>query len=126
LYLINPDARLTIECGIGDIAPNRTKRPPHFLKFTICFAILFSIWFLMAGIKNRRFPIKYEIIPPMYDIVANTNKNNHGEADFEAHAIKTSGGIIPKIVSETKKNENTIGAEYVATRLFSSELISRT
>ena len=80
----------------------------------------------MEGIKNKRFPIKYEIIPPMYDIVANTNTNNHGEADFDAHAIKTSGGITPKIVSETKKNENTIGGEYVATRVLSRKLISRT
>ena len=79
----------------------------------------------MTEIKNRRFPIKYEIIPPMYDKVAKTNKNNHGVADFDAHAINTSGGIIPKIVSDTKKNENTICDEYVATRLLSSELISR-
>ena len=124
--MINPDAKLTIECGTGDIAPNTTKRPPHFLKFTICFAILFSIWFLTAGIKNRRFPIKYEIIPPMYDMVANTNTNNHGEADFDAHPINISGGIMPRIVSEIKKNENTNGGEYAATRLLSSELISTT
>ncbi len=38
--------------------------------------------------------------------MASINKNNQGSADFEAHAIKTSGGIIPKIVSEAKKNEN--------------------
>ena len=43
LYLINPDAKLTIECGIGDTAPRKTKIPPHFRKFTMCFAILFSI-----------------------------------------------------------------------------------
>ena len=34
------------------------------------------------------------------------NKNNQGFADFEAQAIKTSGGIIPKTASEAKKNEN--------------------
>ena len=62
----------------------------------------------------------------MYDIVAKTNKNNHGVADFDAHAIKISGGIIPKIVSETKKNENTSCDENVATRLLSNELKSRT
>ena len=38
--------------------------------------------------------------------MASFNKNNQGSADFEAHAIKTSGGIIPKTVSEAKKKEN--------------------
>ena len=79
----------------------------------------------MADIKNRRFPIKYEITPPMYDIVANTNKNNHGVTDFDAQAINISGGIIPKIVSEIRKTENIICGEYVSTRLLSSELISK-
>ena len=46
------------------------------------------------------------MIPPTYEIVASANKNNQGLADLEAHAIKTSGGIMPKIVSEAKKNEN--------------------
>ena len=45
------------------------------------------------------------MIPPAYEIVASTNKNNQGLADFEDHTIKTSGGIIPKIVSEAKKKE---------------------
>ena len=55
--------------------------------------------------------MKYEMIPPKYDIVANTNKNNHGFTDFEAHPINTSGGINPNKVSETKKNEKmTCGA----------------
>ena len=35
--------------------------------------------------------------------MASANKNNQGLADLEAHAIKTSGGIMPKIVSEAKK-----------------------
>ena len=39
--------------------------------------------------------------------MASINKKNQGSADFEAHAIKTSGGIIPKTVSEAKKKENT-------------------
>ena len=38
--------------------------------------------------------------------MASINKNNQGLADFEAQAIKISGGIIPKTVSEAKKNEN--------------------
>jgi|TARA_B110000977_G_scaffold1989_1_gene2762 hypothetical protein len=38
--------------------------------------------------------------------VASINKKNQGLADFEAQAIKISGGIIPKKVSEAKKNEN--------------------
>lgn len=63
--------------------------------------------------------------PPMYDRVANPNKNNHGVIDFDAQAINISGGIIPKIVSEIRKTENIICGEYVSTRLFSSELISK-
>jgi len=51
------------------------------------------------------------MIPPTYEIVASINKNNQGLADFEAQAIKTSGGIIPKKVSEVKKNENINVAE---------------
>jgi hypothetical protein len=31
--------------------------------------------------------------------------------DFDAHAIKASGGIIPKIVSETKKKEKMNSGE---------------
>ena len=61
----------------------------------------------------------------MYEMVANTNKNNHGVADFDAHAIKTSGGIIPKKVSEVKKIEQTTCHEYVASSVFNSELKSR-
>jgi hypothetical protein len=52
--------------------------------------------------------MKYEMIPPKYDMVANTNKNNHGVTDFEAHPINTSGGINPSKVSEIKKNEKMI------------------
>ncbi len=63
--------------------------------------------------------------PPMYDRVANPNKNNHGVTDFDAQAINISGGIIPKKVSEIRKIENIIRGEYVSTRLFSSELISK-
>ena len=40
-------------------------------------------------------------------MVASINKKNQGLADLEAQAIKISGGIIPKKVSEAKKNENT-------------------
>ena len=60
----------------------------------------------MLGIKNNRFPNKQEIIPPKQEIEATINKNNQGLFDFDAHAIKASGGIIPKIVSETKKKED--------------------
>ncbi len=60
----------------------------------------------------------------MYDKVARTNKNNHGVADFDAQAINISGGIIPKIVSEIRKNGNITCGEYVSTKLFSNELIS--
>jgi len=66
------------------------------------------MWFLTAGIKNNRFPIKYEMIPPKYDMVANTNKYNQGVTDFEAHPMNTSGGINPSKVSEIKKNEKMI------------------
>ena len=51
------------------------------------------------------------MIPPTYEIVASINKNNEGLVDFDAQAIKTSGGIIPKIVSEAKKNGNINIAE---------------
>ena len=37
--------------------------------------------------------------------MASINKNNQGLADFETQAIKISGGIIPKTVSEAKKKE---------------------
>ena len=103
---MSPDAKLTTECGIGNIAPTKTKNPPHFRKLVICRAILFSKWFLTEGIKNIRFPMKYEMIPPMYDMVASKSKNNQGVTDFEAHAMNTSGGINPKTVSEIRKNEN--------------------
>jgi hypothetical protein len=84
------------------------------------------MWFLTDGIKKIRFPIKYEMIPPMYDIVASINKNNHGVTDFDAHPINTSGGINPNKVSEIKKNEKIICGEYVSTRLIRNVLISIT
>lgn len=59
-------------------------------------------------------------------MVANKSKNNQGVTDFEAHAMKTSGGINPKAVSEIKKNEKMIWGEYVATKLFKNVFISRT
>lgn len=91
----------------------------------MCFAILFSIWFLIEVIKNRRLPIRYEITPPRYDMVAKPNKNNHGVADFDAQAINISGGTMPKIVSEIRKKENIICGEYLSTKALSSELISK-
>ena len=96
---------------MGSMAPTKTKKPPHLRKFEMCFAILFSMWFLTDGIKNIRFPMKYEIIPPIYDMVASTNKKNQGVADFEAHAINTSGGTKPNTVSEIKKTEKIILGE---------------
>jgi hypothetical protein len=93
---------------MGNIAPTKTKKPPHLRKFEMCLAILFSIWFLTDGIKNIRFPMKYDIIPPAYDMVAKINRKNHGVVDFEAHPMNTSGGINPNKVSETKKNEKII------------------
>ena len=90
---------------MGNIAPTKTKKPPHLRKFEMCFAILISMWFLTDGIKNIRFPMKYEMIPPKYDTVAKINRNNHGVIDFDAHPINISGGINPNKVSEPKKNK---------------------
>ncbi len=47
--------------------------------------------------------MKYEIIPPIYDIVARTNRKNQGVIDFEAQAINISGGTNPSTVSDIKK-----------------------
>jgi hypothetical protein len=88
---------------MGSIAPTKTKNPPHFRKFDMCFAILFSMWLLTEGIKKIRLPMKYDIIPPIYDMVARTNRKNQGVTDFEAQAINTSGGTNPSTVSDIKK-----------------------
>lgn len=109
--MISPEAKLTTECGIGNIAPTKTKNPPHFRKLVICLAILFSKWFLTEGIRNIRFPMMYEMIPPTYDMVASKSKNNQGVTDFDAHAMNTSGGINPSNVSEIRKNEKMIRGE---------------
>ncbi len=59
-------------------------------------------------------------------MVARTNKKNQGVTDFEAQAINTSGGTNPNTVSDIKKMVKIIFGEYVATKLFSIELISKT
>jgi hypothetical protein len=69
------------------------------------------MWFLTDGIKKIRFPMKYEIIPPIYDMVARTNKENQGDTDFEAQAINTSGGTNPSKVSDIRKTEKIILGE---------------
>jgi hypothetical protein len=61
----------------------------------------------------------------MYESVASTNKNNHGVANLAAQAINISGGTIPRIVSEARKNENITCGEYVSTKVFSNELKSK-
>jgi hypothetical protein len=48
----------------------------------------------------------YAIIPPRYDREASINKNNQGVDDLDAQAINISGGISPKIVSDTRKTRN--------------------
>ncbi|NJK95695.1 MAG: hypothetical protein HC905_12995, partial [Bacteroidales bacterium] len=68
-------------------------------------------WYLTAGIKNSRFPIKYAIIPPIYDIEAKAKRNNHGDAVFEAQAINISGGTNPNTVSEIRKTVNITEVE---------------
>ena len=50
-------------------------------------------------------------MPPKYDIVAKTNRNNHGVADFEAHAINSSGGTKQKTVYDNRKKEIITVAE---------------
>ena len=48
-------------------------------------------------------PIKYEITPPRYESNANKLKYNIGSELFPAQAINISGGISPRMDSETKK-----------------------
>jgi hypothetical protein len=67
--------------------------------------------FLTDGIKNIRLPMKYEIIPPIYDMLARTNRKNQGDPDFDAQAINISGGTIPSMVSDIKKTVKIILGE---------------
>jgi hypothetical protein len=83
------------------------------------------MWFFTAGIKNNRLPIKYAIIPPKYDMVANAKRKNQGETVFDDHAINISGGINPNTVSEIRNTSKIAWVEYVVTMLSSNESKSR-
>jgi hypothetical protein len=58
-------------------------------------------------------------------MLAKINRNNHGVADFEAHAINISGGTMPNIVSEAKKKLKIACGEYFATKSLSMLLKSK-
>ncbi len=51
-------------------------------------------------------------------------RKNQGLADLELHAINTSGGNKPRILSETKKTKNTIAGLKLVTKVLRIAWIS--
>jgi len=64
------------------------------------------------------------MIPPIYEMVASSNKNKIEKSDFDAQAIKISGGNKPNKDSEIRKMEKITKGEQTSTKLVSTEPIS--
>ena len=92
-----------IENGMGNKAPATINNPPHFLVFFNWVAIFSSKYFFTGAILDTALPIKYDMIPPIYDRVAKMKRYSNGSLVFLDQAINISGGINPKKDSEAKK-----------------------
>src|SRR5690606_2845529 len=105
--LMIPAAIHDMENGKGSKAPTTIKKPPHFLEFLSCLAILTVIYVCTAGILVMAMPIQYDRSPPKYDKTPKILKKSQGMCVLADQAIKISGGTKPSKVSEIKNTLKT-------------------